>query len=208
VKYWFPIVASSVALVLSLGSAMVAADARASLAIRLDTLDEYAAEFSQEIRGAQGQVLERSTGQLFLSRPQFKWVVNQPYPQVIVTEGEVLKIYDPDLEQLTIRPLDDALADTPVSLLTHRGVVLGDDFQVVEVTDEGGAMYTLIPNSADTLFAEIRLHFTDGTLVSLAILDHLGQFTEIVFTPALESAVIQSSEFQLSVPPGTDVIQG
>lgn len=195
-------------LALCLGSSVAGADARENLSGRLDALAQYAGEFSQEIRGAQGQILERSTGQIFILRPQFKWVVNSPYPQVVVTEGDFLKVYDPDLEQLTIRPLAEALADTPVSLLTNSGVVLGDQFQVVEVADELGASYILTPNSPDTLYAEIRLHFTDDELVALAILDHLGQFTEILFTPAPESTVIQSSEFQLSVPPETDVIGG
>lgn len=197
-----------VLLALCLGSPWALADARQNLSKRLDSLAEYVGDFSQEIRGAQGQILERSTGQIFIRRPQFKWIVNNPYPQVVVTEGDVLKVYDPDLEQLTIRPLTEALADTPVSLLTQSGVVLGDEFQVVEVADELGASYILTPNSPDTLYAEIRLHFTGDELVALAILDHLGQFTEILFTPAPESTVIQSSEFQLSVPPETDVIGG
>ena len=209
VKYSFQIVASAaLALMLGLGSGPAVADARQTLSDRLDALAEYAADFSQEIRGAQGQVIERSTGQIFLRRPQFKWVVDHPYPQVIVTEGDFLKVYDPDLEQLTIRPLSEALTNTPVSLLTGQGVVLGDEFQVVEVADELGASYILSPNSADTLYAEIRLHFSADTLVGLAIRDHLGQFTEILFTPAPPSTVIQSAEFQLSVPPGTDVIGG
>jgi len=184
------------------------ADARQALSERLDGLAAYAADFRQEIRGSQGQVIERSTGHMLLLRRQFKWVVDHPYPQVIVTEGDVLKVYDPDLEQLVIRPLSEALADTPVSLFTDKGVVLGDEFQVVEVTDEFGASYILSPNSPDTLYAEIRLRFSADTLVALTILDHLGQFTEILFTPAPESTVIQSSDFQLSVPPGTDVIGG
>ena len=209
VKFWYPIaVRAALAIALSLTSASGYADAREALSQRLDGLAEYVADFSQEIRGAQGQVLERSTGQLFIQRPQFKWVVDQPYPQVVVTEGEFLKVYDPDLEQLTVRPLKDALDDTPVSLLTRKGVVLGDEFQVVEVSDQLGSSYILSPNSPDTLYAEIRLHFSNVTLVGLAILDHLGQFTEILFTPAPESTVIQSNEFQLSVPPGTDVIGG
>ncbi len=196
-------------LTLALGLASSAfADARQALSERLDHLSSYAADFSQEIRGAQGQVLERSNGQIFLRRPQFKWVVDQPYPQVIVTEGDELKVYDPDLEQLTIRPLSEALKDTPISVLTQSGVVLGDEFQVVEVSDDFGVTYILTPNSADTLYAEIRLQFAADTLVGLSILDHLGQFTEILFTPAPESTVIQSSEFQLTVPPGTDVIGG
>lgn len=190
-------------------SAPVAAvEASDSLARLLSGLNNYVADFSQEIRGARGQVLERSTGQLVLSRPCFKWVVNHPYPQVIVTDGAELKVYDPDLEQLIIRPLDEALADTPVSILTRSEVVLGDDFQVVETSAEGDREFVLTPNATDTLYAEIRLQFADDSLVALGIVDHLGQVTEILFTPAAGSATIRSADFHLTVPPGTDVVQG
>ncbi|HEY5679211.1 MAG TPA: outer membrane lipoprotein chaperone LolA [Pseudomonadales bacterium] len=208
-KSWFRIATDPVVwLVAALSCASAAADPRQALSERLAAMDVFVAEFSQEIRGSQGQVLERSTGRFFLDRPQFKWEVDHPYPQTVVTDGDRLKVYDADLEQLTIRPLAEALKDTPVSLLTREGVALGNEFQVVEVTDELGASYILTPNAPDTLYAQIRLHFSDNALAALAITDHLGQFTEILFSTSAEPPVIQSSEFQLVVPPGTDVIGG
>ena len=194
-------------------------DDRALLSQRLDNLTEFAATFTQEIQGARGQVIERSTGYVRLKRPLFKWVVNDPYPQIIVTEGDMLKVYDPDLEQLTIRPLAEALTDTPISLLTHDDVVLGDTFSVVMIAgadgevDENGtvmesATFVITPRSDDTLYAEIRLHFSNDVLTRLAIVDHLGQYTEIRFEVEAQTTVIQSSDFELDVPPGTDVIGG
>lgn len=194
-------------------------DDRALLSQRLDNLTEFAATFTQEIQGARGQVIERSTGYVRLKRPLFKWVVDDPYPQIIVTEGDMLKVYDPDLEQLTIRPLAEALKDTPISLLTQDDVVLGDTFSVVmiagadgEVDENGTAMesatFVITPRSDDTLYAEIRLHFSNDVLTRLAIVDHLGQYTEIRFEVEPQTTVIQSSDFELDVPPGTDVIGG
>jgi outer membrane lipoprotein carrier protein len=209
-------------LVLSLSAPTAAAgeslvDDRTLLSKRLSGLTEFAATFTQEIQGARGQVMERSTGYVRLKRPLFKWVVDDPYPQIIVTEGDVLKVYDPDLEQLTIRPLAEALTDTPISLLTHEDVVLGDTFDVVRIagavdgdaTDTGGSeTFIITPRSEDTLYAEIRLHFSADALTTLGIVDHLGQFTEIHFKVEPPTTVIQSSDFELEVPPGTDVIGG
>ena len=178
------------------------------LADRLAAVAEFAATFTQEIQGAQGHVLERSSGHVLLLRPMFKWVVDDPYPQIIVTEGDVLKVYDPDLEQLTIRPLADALTDTPVALLTQEDVVLGDSFSVIRVTDLDGESFVIIPRSDDSLYAEIRLRFSAHALASLEILDHLGQFTNIRFEVEPRATVLQSSDFSLEVPPGTDVIGG
>jgi len=186
----------------------VNADDAAHLAERLQALSSYAARFVQDIHGPQGEVLERSTGYVRLKRPAFKWVVDDPFPQVIVGDEALLKVYDPDLEQLTIRPMDDALADTPIALLSRDHVALDDDFRVVRVPDELGEYYIVTPLGEDTLYAEIRLTFDDKTLTGLGILDHLGQFTQILFEPEADTPVLQSSDFQLEVPPGTDVIGG
>jgi outer membrane lipoprotein carrier protein len=231
VKYWFPS-AIKLALVLaaSLGlgvflwaedawaeesgadarPADVAGDASPStsdaelLSARLKAMHRFAGRFTQAIAGGRGQVLEESTGYVLLDRPNFKWVVDDPYPQIIITEGGMLKVYDPDLEQLTIRPLAEALKDTPVSLLTQEDVVLGGDYLVMQTEVDA---YIIAPLSADTLFAEIRLTFTELGLSTLGILDHLGQYTEIRFEPDPDR-VIQSSDFELEVPPETDVIGG
>ena len=226
VKYWFPSgIKLALLLAVFLGSGVFAwaeetgteaerADAVSDaelLAARLKSMHRFAGRFTQAIAGGRGQVLEESTGYVLLDRPDFKWVVDDPYPQIIITEGGMLKVYDPDLEQLTIRPLAEALKDTPVSLLTQEDVVLGDDYLVMRMPEEEAGetvdAYIIAPLSADTLFAEIRLTFTELGLSSLGILDHLGQYTEIRFEPDPDR-VIQSSDFELEVPPETDVIGG
>ena len=181
----------------------------AALSNRLEGLDSFAASFIQAIAGNRGQVLEQSTGYVLLDRPNFKWVVDDPYPQVIVTEGDSLKVYDPDLEQLTIRPLTDALTDTPISLLTNTEVDLAEQFKVIRLPleEEGIDSYVVSPKGEETLFAEIRLTFSAAGLDSLGIVDHLGQYTEIRFQVDPDR-VIQSADFELDVPPETDVIGG
>jgi outer membrane lipoprotein carrier protein len=180
---------------------------REALAERLQSLDRYAADFTQTVFGVRGEILEESQGHVRLDRPNFKWVVDEPYPQVLVTEGDKLKLYDPDLEQLTVRPLDEALQDTPVSLLTRDAVELGDSFDVMHITDGGGDSFIVEPNADDTLYREIVLHFDRRGLTGLDILDHLGQRTEIRFQPDPEAS-FDAATFALEVPPGTDVVGG
>ncbi len=175
---------------------------------RLADLETYSASFVQEIQGARGETLERSTGRVLLKRPAFRWEVDDPFPQVLVADEALLKIYDPDLEQLTIRPMDEALADTPISLLSRDEVVLSESFAVTRIPDAAMESYVVVPRSPDALYAEIRLVFDAQSLVGLGILDHLGQFTQIRFEPDASTPVLQSSDFQLEVPPETDVIGG
>lgn len=221
VKYWYPIVIDKIfsvlcaGLLLSLASPAGAggddadpfAPDRQALSERLQSVAEFTADFTQTVFGVRGEVLETSEGYVRLERPRFKWVVKDPYPQVLVTEGEQLKLYDPDLEQLTLRPLEEALQDTPVSLLTRDGVELTDDFHVMRLGDGAGDSFVIEPTADDTLYREILLHFDQGSLTGLDILDHLGQRTEIRFQ-ADPDAVMDDATFTLEVPPGTDVIGG
>lgn len=178
---------------------------REALAERLAQAETYTADFTQTVFGVRGEVLEQSEGYVRLDRPRFKWVVKDPYPQVLVTEGDELKLYDPDLEQLTVRPLAEALEDTPVSLLTRDAVELAASFDVMHIEDAEGDSFVIEPTAEDTLYREIVLHFAQPGLTGLDILDHLGQRTEIRFEPDEESA-IEPDTFTLEVPPGTDIV--
>lgn len=220
VKYWYLIVIDKTFYALCagllLGLAPLAAAGggddpfapdRQALTERLQDVAEFTADFTQTVFGVRGEVLETSEGHVRLQRPRFKWVVDDPYPQVLVTEGDELKLYDPDLEQLTLRPLEEALQDTPVSLLTRDGVELTDDFHVMRIGDGSGDSFVIEPTADDTLYREILLHFDQAGLTGLDILDHLGQRTEIRFQ-ADPDVVMNDETFTLEVPPGTDVIGG
>ena len=181
---------------------------REALAERLQAVQRYVADFTQTVYGVRGEMLEESQGHVWLDRPRFKWVVEDPYPQVLVTEGDELKLYDPDLEQLTVRPLEEALEDTPVSLLTRDAVAITERYTIMQIDDAAGASFVIEPDSDETLYREIVLHFDLDTLTGLDILDHLGQRTEIRFEPVAGEPVIDDATFTLEVPPGTDVIGG
>ncbi len=181
---------------------------RSALAERLQGTAVFSADFTQSVLGVRGELLERSEGYVRLQRPRFKWVVDEPYPQVLVTDGDALKLYDPDLEQLTVRPLEEALEDTPVSLLTQDAVAIGQSFDVMQIKDAEGESFVIAPTAEDSLYREILLHFDGSGLTGLDILDHLGQRTEIRFQADAGVTEIDPGEFTLEVPPGTDIIGG
>lgn len=207
-KYWSRIAANL--LLLSLAAATVAESAGARLVELLSATDSYAASFSQTVYGSRGEVLERASGQVRLQGRQFRWEVMEPYPQIVVADEEYLRVYDPDLAQVTLRPVAEALTDTPIWLLTQGREALQQHFHVAHGNAEPKPQreFVLTPVVAESLYAEIRVSFSAAQLASLTIMDHLGQITTIEFTPDPDGAVIQSGAFTLSLPPGTDVIGG
>ena len=183
--------------------ALAWSDAREELSLRLTNLGHLAADFTQRLEDAEGRLIEQSTGWVRLQPPNFRWEVTKPHAQVLVATADELKVYDPDLEQMTVRPLTDGLQDTPLALLTQDKLILGENYAVARLDDN---RFSVRPRSPEALFDKLTLTFDEpGGLVGLAILDHLGQRTTIRFHRFQEASVIQSADFQLDVPPGTDV---
>ena len=95
----------------------------------------------QVVQDKQGQVTERATGTLSISRPnRFRWDYQQPYAQTIVADGRKLWLYDPDLEQVTVRSLEQGLGATPAMLLSGSGKV-GDAFTAGLIEQQQGVTW-------------------------------------------------------------------
>lgn len=181
------------------------ADAGAELLGRIDALGHLAADFTQDQYGPSGELLEQATGQVRLLRPKFRWEVTSPYPQVIVADADELSVYDPDLEQVVVRPIDEALADTPLALLTRSTLALNADYQVSRL---GEGAFSLRPRSDDALIAEVVLAFAGDQLQELIIRDSLGHRTDIAFSRFQDASVIESADFTLDLPLGVEFHQG
>ena len=68
-----------------------AADSIARVDAYLAKLSTLTADFVQVVQDKQGQVTERASGTLSISRPnRFRWDYQQPYAQTIVADGRKL----------------------------------------------------------------------------------------------------------------------
>ncbi len=177
---------------------------------RLMSLDGVVADFQQVITDARGVRIEESSGQLVLAKPNFRWEVADPFPQIIIARGNELQIYDPDLLQLTTRTLDHStsLQDMPLTLLTREEIGLADEFEVRVSHSPKLVHYHLTPRSADVLFAGIELIFAAEVLHGLIITDHTGQQSTIRFSAVRSHQVIQSQMFELDLPADIDIVRG
>src|SRR3989304_5586272 len=77
-----------------------------------------AGEFEQKIFDKSGRIVQESAGTLAFSRPgKFRWTYVKPYAQLLVGDGSRVWIFDPDLKQVTVKKMDQALGSTPAALL-------------------------------------------------------------------------------------------
>lgn len=187
-------------------------DALAELEGRLQRMASFSANFEQTVYGPFGEALQTTRGRLYLQRPgRLRWEVAAPYPQLVLADGESLWVHDPDLAQVTVRPLAEA-AGTPGALLTGVAPQLGSAFSVQPLPEEEGeaaglARYLMRPLAEDAVLQTATLGFaTEDVLRRVDLVDHLQQTTRIVFTAAELNPVLDSALFQFEVPPGADVI--
>jgi outer membrane lipoprotein carrier protein len=174
----------------------------------LEPLKTYSADFDQQILDGSGQRLQEASGHIWLSRPgQFRWEVEAPYHQVVVSNGQEVYLYDPDLEQVTIQPLDTRVTHTPALLLSGKANALTENYEVSRQQQGTTETFTLLPKSPDTLFEDLKLTFRGEQLRGLQMSDSTGQRTAIAFADVEANAPIESSRFEFKVPEGTDVIQ-
>ena len=163
--------------------------------------------FTQTLRDAQSNKIQESSGTVWIKRPGlFRWEYTKPYPQVIVADGKHIWIYDPELEQVTVRQEAKAMGQAPSLILSGREP-LEKNFKVTEVNrSDGYDWVSLIPHNQDTDFSAISVAFKSGQLMILELKDKLGQHTQIRFTELTINQSIESSYFKFKIPPGTEVV--
>jgi outer membrane lipoprotein carrier protein len=198
------------ALIASLSSAGAAhaQDAAAQVDAYLAKLTALSSGFTQVVRDRNGQIVERATGTFQMSRPdRFRWEYAEPYVQTIVADGKRVWLYDRDLEQVTVRPLEAGLGATPAMLLSGKQKV-AEAFDSVGVEREGEWTWQrLRPRADGSDFELVSLAFDRrGTLAGMELRDKLGQVTTIDFSDVRVNPRIESAVFRYAPPPGADVI--
>lgn len=184
-------------------------DAAEQLSSLLRSYETYQADFIQIVVNENGSEVQETRGSLKAKRPGlFYWETGAPLSQFIVSDGETVEVYDPDLEQVTIHSLDERVQTTPALLLSGEVGNLNESYEV-SVRDLGQSTreFTLIPRSADSLFTSLRLSFYDGELQEMRMQDSLSQMSILSFDGIELNRSIDNSAFRLDYPEGVDVIR-
>jgi outer membrane lipoprotein carrier protein len=164
-------------------------------------------EFTQTVIGARSRQVQQSSGKLAIARPgRFRWEVVAPFEQLLVADGEQVWLYDPDLAQVTVRRLGDALGGTPAGLLAGDGTVEAA-FSLRAAGERDGLQWAeATPKEADGGFARLRFGFAGSELRTMELQDHFGQLTVIAFRKLRRNPRLPAGLFRFQPPAGVDVV--
>lgn len=165
------------------------------------------ATFEQRIYDNSGRVTQESSGSFAFSRPgKFRWTYEKPYAQLIVGDGARVWIYDEDLQQVTVRKLDQALGSTPAALLAGSNDALKAFDLKNEATREGLEWVLAVPRDQESNFSRIRMGFNEAGLAAMELADSFGQTTVLRFNNVRRNPSLDPSMFTFTPPADADVI--
>lgn len=194
---------------------LVAAVAHAAETTALDTylagMSNWSASFTQELQDERGRSIGDGSGRLIIVRPgKFRWESaggqGQQAAQLMIADGRNLWFYDQDLEQVTVRQLDEALSQSPAMLLAG-GTELRTGFEVsADGRRDGHDWVRVRPRQAESDFREAQFGFRGRELSRLVFINKLGQRSTLSFRDVRRNAGVDPDLVRFVPPQGVDVI--
>jgi len=170
--------------------------------------NSFSAKFSEEIavvgapkRKRQGTVSFRKPGRML-------WEFQDPEKQTIVSDGETLYSYDPDLNQVVETPLKQALkSSSATSFLLGIGNI-NRDFKAAfaNPATHTGLVDLILDAKAGGYKIEVGLDPKTYNLITLTLTDQLGDMSKIDFSDVHDNVELPDSIFAFKVPAGADIV--
>ncbi|SOU01619.1 Outer membrane lipoprotein-sorting protein [Xanthomonas arboricola pv. fragariae] len=196
-----------------LATALFAGTAFAGARQELDTftrgLKGLDGQFSQQVSDANGRVNERASGRVALSAPrQFRWEYAKPYKQLIVADGKKVWVFDPDLEQVTVRAQGSEEQNSPlVALIDPARLDKQYDVSEEAAPRDGLQWLSLTPKvDTEASFQMASLGFGKDGLARMEVVDAVGQRTAISFSGWKRNPAFAADTFRYAPGKGVDVV--
>ncbi len=171
-------------------------------------IDTLSAQFEQRSFDANNKPADITSGTVALKAPrQFRWQYQKPYVQLIVADGDHIWVYDPDLEQVSVRAQSYEEQSSPLAVLIDPA-----ELERQFIVKDGGRgqgldWVTLTPKKPDDAqISQARLGFKDQDLVQMEFADQLGQRTQMSFTNWQRNPALAAGAFNFTPPKGVDVV--
>jgi outer membrane lipoprotein carrier protein len=194
-------------LVLGFAAPVLAAEPAELLARFSKQLRGLEGAFEQSVFDEQGARREQSSGRIALSLPRlFRWQYLDPFPQLIVADGDHVWIFDPDLEQVSVRKQALEEQSSPLAVLIDPAE-LERQFNTFDGGSSDGLDWIrLTPRAEEGAFSEARLGFSGADLARMELVDTLGQRTVVAFSGWTRNPDFAADTFRFVPPPGADVV--
>jgi outer membrane lipoprotein carrier protein len=197
-------------------AALLLVSVGATQADAVDALREFTRDaksgrttFTQVVTSGDVAKKKTSNGSFEFARPnRFRFAYAKPYEQVIVGDGENVWLYDVDLQQVTVRAMDQALGATPAALLA--GANLEKDFELkAQPSAQGLDWVQATPRvkGEAASFQSLRVGFKGKALSAIELVDNFGQRSLLTFGEVATNVTPAADTFRFTPPKGVEVLK-
>ena len=172
----------------------------------LSNLSSFSASFSQKTYADQ---IERVVkGEIKANRKgMFKLTYNEPLNEVLLSDAINFYRYDPELEQLEIRPVENLINETPIGLFSAQPDQFFELYNLNScVSKENKLLCVLESQSKESYLKTIELSLLDNIITLLRYKDSFDQEVLLQFSD-VSSKEIDAKEFHLNIPEGIDIVK-
>jgi outer membrane lipoprotein carrier protein len=170
--------------------------------------NSFTAKFTEEIATVGAPKRQRQGTVSFRKPGRMRWEFSDPEKQTIVSDGETLYSYDPDLNQVVETPLKHALkSSSATSFLLGIGNI-NRDFKAAFANPPTptGHVDLILDAKTGGYKIEIGLDPSTYNLMTLTLTDQLGDVTKIAFSDVRDNVELPDSDFAFNAPAGADVV--
>ncbi len=174
-------------------------EAREALKQKLNAMEQYRADFSQQVTDNEGTLVHEANGTLVMARPdKLRWETAAPDETLLIADGQAVWNVDTFVEQVTIMDQQAAVSDNPIILLTTSAPDVWDDFNITASANDGG--YVISPVEKGGQVKTLTLVFDENILSSLAMTDAQLQTSKLVFSEIQTQFTPEPGLFVVDVP--------
>ena len=137
----------------------------------------------------------------------FKLIYEEPVNETLLSDAINFYRYDPELEQLEIRPIENLIDETPIGLFSAKTSVLLKAYNLRGCkTTINNLRCELVTKLKDNYLQLIEVNIFNNVINFIRYKDSFDQEVLLRFTD-VSLKEIDSKEFYINIPDGIDIIK-
>ena len=164
--------------------------------------------FSQKVIDKNGTLVQEDSGIFSFKKPNFfRWIYQKPFESQIVSDGELLYLYDPDLKQVVISSLKKLGSVSPAMLLVSGDISNSFELNYLENIESKNWFEAIPKDKSRTTFKSVLINFEADKINEMRVIDNFDRTTIIVFSSLVVNNKIDDEYFLFNTPENVDVIK-
>ncbi|MEK9771073.1 MAG: outer membrane lipoprotein chaperone LolA [Nitrosomonadales bacterium] len=183
------------------------ADNVEDLNLKLKKFTSFEATFTQSVYDEDNDLIQEGFGKLNFKKPNlFKWVYLEPHKNQIISDGDLVYIYDPDLSQVIISNINKVNTVTPATIFAQDN--LNDFYTVQLIKINNQNWYRCKAKNLENNFQQIDIAFNKQDIIDeMKIIDGMKNLIKVKYSNVNLNRSIDDAYFLFNIPENTDVIK-